>query len=220
VRQHIRSILFFEIIFGILCSLVSFVIFAKIADEVLEKDGASIDAFVSQAIYAIRHPMLTDVMMGISWIGNEGIIVATIILTILLLANKHSNTAFLFAFTIFTGYIINGFAKQLLAIPRPTIDPLYIENFYSFPSGHAMGSFIFFAMVTYLVFILTRSFMYTIISAILCGLMVMAVGFSRVYLGVHFPSDIAAGYIAGFWWVVTVIVFDRLVRFYHLYRRN
>lgn len=220
VRQHIRSILFVEILFGMFCSIASFLIFAKLTNEVLEKEGEAIDALLSHTMYAMRTPLLTDIMVAISWIGNEGILSASVLIVIFLLLNRRLNTAFLFGFTILTGYMLNGYAKQLLAVPRPTIDPLFIEPLYSFPSGHAMGSFIFFSMITYLVFILTRNITYTIISALLCGLAVLCIGLSRVYLGVHFPSDIAAGYIAGFWWVVTVIVFDRLVRFYHLYKRN
>lgn len=220
VRQHIRSILFVEILFGMFWSIASFLVFWKLTNEVLEKEGEMIDTLLSQTIYSIRTPFLTDLMMGLSFIGNEGILFASLLIFILLLLRKRINTAFLFGFTMFTGYMINGYAKELLKIPRPSLDPLYIEPLYSFPSGHAMGSFIFFAMVIYLVFIVTRNLLYTFATAFFCGLMVLAIGLSRVYLGVHFPSDIIAGYIAGFWWVVTVIVFDRLVRFYHLYRRS
>jgi len=220
LKQNIRSLLFVEIIFGMIVSVSSFLVLLKLTREVLEKEGIHIDTGLSHSAYAIRDPLLTDVMKSISLIGGEVLVTASVGIVILLLVKKHQNSALLFGFTVSAGYVLNSLIKLLLRVPRPTIDPLIIEQYFSFPSGHAMNSFIFFAMVTYFFYILTKKRIATIFVGIFSGIFVLLIGFSRIYLGVHYPSDIIAGYIAGFWWVATVILLDRVLRFYHLYRRS
>jgi undecaprenyl-diphosphatase len=221
-RFHMEAslLIFIEIIIGGAVSVASFLVFVKVAREVLEKEGLHLDTQISHAIYSIRTPWLTDIMKGLSFIGGEFLFYAALVIIFFLLIKKYKREAVVFASAILIGYFLNNLIKFLLKVPRPDIDPIAYANFYSFPSGHAMNSFIFFASVSYLVFHFTRK---NTLSLLACGfsiVMVLLIGFSRVYLGVHYPSDIIAGYIAGFWWFITVIVLDKTLHFYRLFRNT
>jgi membrane-associated phospholipid phosphatase len=213
-------LIFVEIIVGGAVSIASFLLFAEFAEEVLESDGLHLDTQISHAVYSIRTPWLTDVMQGLSFIGGEFLFYAALAITTLLFIKKYKREAIVFASAIIIGQFLNLLIKFLLKVPRPNIDPIALANFYSFPSGHAMSSFIFFASITYLVFHFTRKNRLSLLVACCSAVMVLLIGFSRVYLGVHYPSDIVAGYIAGFWWFITVIVLDKTIHFYRLFRNT
>jgi undecaprenyl-diphosphatase len=122
-------------------------------------------------------------------------------------------------FTTLGGKLVETACKLAVHRSRPQYAAAYLHGHsYSFPSGHTMGSMIGY---TLLVFIVVRMFnvsgagrvaLYT-----LSSILVLAVGFSRLYLGVHYPSDVLGGLLAGFAWFVACtaimhIMIDRIPR--------
>ena len=92
------------------------------------------------------------------------------------------------------GTLLNLGLKQIFAAPRPDLLPhLDIVHSYSFPSGHAAGNMMFFGLVAMLA--ARRSV------TVAAGLMIASIGVSRVWLGVHWPSDVTAGWIEGLGWL-------------------
>jgi undecaprenyl-diphosphatase len=83
-----------------------------------------------------------------------------------------------------------------------------------------MNAFIFCALLSYFSFHFFRNKKVTVLLTVLSMIYVLVVGFSRVYLGVHYFSDVVAGYIAGFWWFVTVLLLDKTLIFYKLYKKT
>lgn len=214
------SLIFVEIVIGAILSVFSFLFFVKVAKDVLEKDRVFIDLFISQVVYSFRTPELTEIMRFFSYIGGEFTLFASIVIIIWMVAKGYKRDALGFSFAIGMGYILNTVIKAILKVPRPAIDPLVIETFYSFPSGHSMNSFIFYASLSYLVFHFTRKRHLSISLAILAGVIIFFVGLSRIYLGVHYPTDVLAGFVAGFWWFVTVILIDKTLQFYHVFKEK
>lgn len=214
------SLIFVEIISGMALSITSFLFFIAFAEDVLEKEKIFTDTVISQAIYAARTPELTSLMQFLSFLGGEFLIFASIFVGLLLFLKGHRRELALFVFAITVGLLLNNSIKFILKVPRPTIDPLTIESFYSFPSGHAMSSFIFYGMIAYLCFRLTRRKKLSLLVAIFSLALIFLIGLSRVYLGVHYRSDVLAGFVAGFWWLVTVIVIDKTVLFYRLFKET
>ena len=103
--------------------------------------------------------------------------------------------------------LLNPTFKALFARPRPWFaDPFVVEKHSSFPSGHSMGSMIFYSLVAYLAVTLLPGRRGKVVLAAWLGLLVLLVGFSRIYLGAHWPTDVLGGYAAGACWVVLVIV--------------
>jgi membrane-associated phospholipid phosphatase len=103
--------------------------------------------------------------------------------------------------------------KALFARPRPYfIEPLLFESGYSFPSGHALESLVIYGMLAYFAVLALRTWRAKM--AIVCGtaMLVLLIGFSRVYLGVHYFSDVAAGFAAGGVWLSTCITAMECIR--------
>jgi undecaprenyl-diphosphatase len=96
---------------------------------------------------------------------------------------------------------------------RPDFDRVIEITGYSFPSGHAMISIAFFGMLSYLL-VQNYSFLqpYKKLLYILTGLFILLVGFSRVYLGVHYPTDVFGGFLAGGTWLLLCILLYNLLR--------
>ncbi len=212
--------LFLEVCLGIFLCLSSLILFIEIGEEVLEQETLFLDTVISHAIYSLRQPWLTQIMRLFSFLGGEFTTFASLCIALFFLKKKHIQEALLFSITVFGGNLLNVGLKMVFRVPRPAIDPIYIEKYYSFPSGHAMGSFIFYASFAYFFYHFTRKRKYSLIVSAFSAVMIFLVGFSRVYLGVHYPSDILAGFIVGFWWVVTAVLIDKTVYFYRLYRKQ
>ena len=84
-----------------------------------------------------------------------------------------------------------------------------MPNSYSFPSGHALGSFCFFGILAWILAANVKSTMGKTAIYATAVLLILLIGLSRIYLGVHYPSDVLAGYIVASVWTLTVIFADR-----------
>lgn len=174
--------------------------FGELAEEVLEGEPFGFDVPVLQWAHALRMPWLDDAVLVVSALGfGWGVIPADIVLGLLLvLRRRFAEATFAIAATAGSG-LLNVAAKHTFRRERPTLwESIAPEATYSFPSGHAMGSATL-ACVWVLLAWRTR-WRWSVLAA--ATLFAMAVGFSRIYLGVHFPSDILAGWAAAVAWTV------------------
>jgi undecaprenyl-diphosphatase len=104
------------------------------------------------------------------------------------------------------GGLLNYALKALFARPRPTFDePIALAAGWSFPSGHSMGTFVTFGMLSYLGVLFVRTLHVRLALIALAMSWTVAMGFSRMYLGVHYLSDILAGFAAGSMWLAVCI---------------
>ena len=197
--------IFRQIVLGLTFSLLSLLLFLYISVGVLNGDFVNLDNAILTIIYFFRDPLLTPIMHFVSFLGGEFTLLSAAVIVVVLALKKYKKEAVLFAFIVIFGYVLNNLIKHLLEIPRPDIDPLSNEAFYSFPSGHAMNSLIFYGLLAYLIFHFTRNRGLSFLVFALSIILILLIGFSRLYLGVHYPSDVLAGFIAGFWWLTTVI---------------
>ena len=164
------------------------------------------DAAIRDAVHARATPWLTFAMRRITWLGSELFLVPLgALIAWRLMAAGRRHAAVLFAIAALGGEGLNQILKLLFARPRP--EPFFgydLPSSYSFPSGHALVSFCYFGA---LAAILTRRMESGAKkSAIWAGAALAAalIGFSRIYLGVHYPSDVLAGYSAAIVWVSAV----------------
>jgi len=210
--------LFVEIIVGIFAIIGSLFIFTKLADSVIDKDIISFDSAIIKFVYSFRSAPLTEIMKAITFFGGEIFLGTTIILTILLLLRRHKKDALVFGFILFFGLGLNLLLKDLFQRARPTLLPLIHETSYSFPSGHSMNSMVFYLSLTFFIFRNTRKKKLGILLSALSGLLIFLIGLSRIYLGVHYPSDVIAGFAAGLLWFVLVLLFEKTLIFFRLFR--
>ena len=207
-----------QIALGIVFSLLSLLLFLEILSEVLSKDILFIDTLVLNFIYSFRDPLLTNIMHFVSFLGGEFMLLSATVIVVFLAFKQHKKEAVLFAFIVLSGYVLNNAIKYLLKVPRPDIDPLSATGFYSFPSGHAMNSLIFYGLLAYFTFHFTRNRGLGVLVSVLSIILIILIGFSRLYLGLHYTSDVIGGFIAGFWLLTTAILIDKTLTFYKLFR--
>jgi len=208
-----------EIIIGSLLLVLSFIFFIKLSSYVLDKSIFVFDQAVSQDVYALRSPMLTRLMYVISFLGGSvWLLGGSIAVCTALLFKNYRREAVLFLLTFSVGVLLNLLLKDAVARARPDIAPLTQEVFYSYPSGHSMNALVFYGLLTYLVYRVSRNLTLSMLVGLGSSLLVLAIGISRVYLGVHYPSDVIAGYLAGAGWILTVLVLQRTIRVYHYFK--
>jgi len=159
-------------------------------------------------VHAHANPALTAAMREISRFGAPAVLIAVALVMVILLARAgRRRTAWLFAITVGGAEILEELLKLVFQRPRPVpFFGLAEPAGYSFPSGHATVSFAFFAALA--VFVAPRRWLYFLGAA----LPVAAIGYSRIYLGVHYPSDVVGGYAAAAVWVFSVAWVGRLRR--------
>ncbi len=182
-------------------------LFAELAEEVHEADPFGFDEPLLRLARQWASPALDQAMLLASDLGYAwGVVPADVLLCLGLLALGHVRKALFFGFATGGSALLNLLAKAVFARERPdlwlSIAP---EQSFSFPSGHAMGSATLAAAVVMLCWHGPWRW-----PALLAGVAFAAwVGASRVYLGVHFPSDILAGWTAALAWVCAVYLIVR-----------
>jgi undecaprenyl-diphosphatase len=175
--------------------------FTELADEVHELERFVFDDPILLHAYAYAGPTMDRFFITVSWIGYQGVIAMDVALTLTLLAFKRWREA-TFAGLAFAGSsLLNIGSKQFFQRDRPILwESISPESTFSFPSGHAMGSMTL-AMVVLLLAWRTRWRWLVLAPTISFAVLV---GYSRVYLGVHYPSDILGGWMAAMAWVAGV----------------
>jgi membrane-associated phospholipid phosphatase len=168
-----------------------------------------------------RHPGFTTLLGAVTFAGGPlGMVLVVTLVAAGLLLRKHRASAIFVMVAAGGGALLNLGLKTIFERVRPpAATAIAVAQGYSFPSGHAMGSFIVLGAIAYVV--LRQPFRWKVKSAWLAMLVtaVLLVGLSRVYLGVHWISDIAGGWSAGAVWLVTVTVaFETLLRIRQLRR--
>ena len=213
-KARVPSLIVAELIIGITAATVSLFIFIELALNINALQ--SLDYSLSQFFITVRSPLLTQLMLVITLFGNQVLLVLLALVSLLLVLKRHGRDAVVFVLIVGIGIAINLFMKELIARARPDIAPLVYEKLYSFPSGHAMNAFVFYSSVALYMYRNSARKILTRITTAMCILIIILIGISRIYLGVHYPTDVLAGLIGGFWWVVTALVVEKSL---HLYTR-
>lgn len=144
-------------------------------------------------------PALTQLFKSVTFLGSPTFdTLLSLVLFIVLFCKKRRLEAYYLGINI---ALIAGIGNQLLKLifqrPRPDFLRLAQEGGFSFPSGHAMGSIIMYGTIFILICTFTRSQALRWVAGIACLILVALIGVSRVYLGVHYPSDIIGGWLVG-----------------------
>ncbi|MBD9477818.1 phosphatase PAP2 family protein [Pseudoxanthomonas sp. PXM02] len=182
-----------------LCLLAPLWVFVELADEVHELEVFYFDDPLLWRAHAMAGPALDRFFIFISAIGYQwGVVPVDIALTMGLLIARRWREA-TFAGVSFAGSaLLNMATKQFFQRDRPSLwESIAPEHTFSFPSGHAMGS----ATLAMVVVLLCWHTRWRWLAVALAGSFALLVGVSRIYLGVHYPSDILGGFAAGLAWV-------------------
>ncbi len=182
--------------------LLMLFVFMKLAAEVYEKEGFWFDAPILTYLHSLQSPQLTRAALFITELGS-GLVLGSASLILLMVFWLRSRWRDLFFFALAFGgtVLLNLSVKQVLGRIRPGLFPqLSQETSFSFPSGHTMASAGFLLSI----FLLVRKHYpaYQWLAASLGVIIGLAIGISRPYLQVHFPSDVLAGWALTITWVL------------------
>ncbi|MEH2323796.1 MAG: phosphatase PAP2 family protein [Nostoc sp.] len=193
------------------CLLILFVV-AKLAQEVLERDAFAFDTNFLLWLHQFANPNLDNLMLFVTNLGNPSTVVIVAGITVLLLWwRRYQEEAKVFIFVCLGGLILNTGLKLFFSKSRPELwHQLISEKSFSFPSGHALGSVVLYGFIAYELATHYPNFAKFIYS--LTVILIAAIGISRLYLGVHWPTDIIAGYGVGFLWLMICITMLKLQR--------
>ncbi|WFO00220.2 phosphatase PAP2 family protein [Staphylococcus aureus] len=175
--------------------------------------GKWIDNEVYEFIYSSESFITTSIMLGATKVGEVwAMLCISLLLVAYLILKRHKIEALFFALTMALSGILNPALKNIFDRERPTLLRLIDITGFSFPSGHAMGSTAYFGSGIYLLNRLNQGNSKGILIG-LCAAMVLLISISRVYLGVHYPTDIIAGIIGGVFCIIlsTLLLRNKLI---------
>lgn len=217
-QSEVAFALMMHIIFGLLLCAVCIIFLLKMSDDILEKQALDFDTTIRTTVYAWRSPQLTSLMMNFTFLGSATFLVLGSALFMAYLFVKRKKDALIFFIIFYSTALLNTLLKLFFQRPRPDLMPLVHENSYSFPSGHAMNSSVFYIALSYFVWRHTRKWWLALLVSLLAALLIFCIGLSRVYLGAHYPSDVIAGYLTGVVWFTMMIALEKTIIFARLYK--
>jgi undecaprenyl-diphosphatase len=183
--------------------IAAVVAFAALAGIVSGGATQALDESALRWFEARRSPALDEIMIEITTLGN-GVVLIMLVFTasVFLWLTSHRWSVYLLIAGMIGGKLLNTFLKTSFDRTRPgVVEWLYDATSPSFPSGHAMGAFITYGTVAYLVGRIGPTARLRHATWFIATLIILAVGISRIYLGVHYPSDVLAGFLAGLAWL-------------------
>lgn len=168
------------------------ILFLIIGLYVIKIDGNVIDSSFYNFIISFKSKYTTLFFKGITFLSS---VLFMVVVSILLLLVKKIKYRKLMLINIILDVILNTCLKYIFRRERPRDIMMVIENGFSFPSGHTMLATIFYGFIIYLIYKSDKSRKFKYVSIILLSLLILLIGISRIYLGVHYTTDVLGGYL-------------------------
>jgi undecaprenyl-diphosphatase len=186
----------------------------SLTKEAAEHETLSGDLQVTAAVQDTTFPGVGEFVVALNWIGKPvPLAVLAGMIAVGLLSLRRYSEALLVMPTMFS-HALNYMLKDLAASPRPTPDLVRVTDHasgFGFPSGHTMATVVFCGVVIYLAWRLIYHRQLRVAVQVLAGIAVVGIGFSRIYSGAHWPSDVLGGYLWGtFYAVILVLAYHRM----------
>lgn len=190
--------------------------FVELTETLKTEYLGTIDSKVTQYVFSFRSPGLTNFFIFVTNVGDvDGYLV---VLAIMVLATAFIYKKWKYVWQIFVVLLLatssNMVLKRFIDRARPDLEHMVTVETLSYPSGHAMSAMAFYGFLIYLLYKFRLNLLVKNILILLVALLILSIGISRIYLGVHFPSDILGGFIAGAIWVLFCILLFNLIELF------
>lgn len=198
---------------GLLFAAGALMLFSWLGREILIGVTPAFDDRIRMAVHSFASPTLTTIMTAISLYGGpSGLTIIGVVLAAAFLIKDWRRGALLLVVTMAGAGFLDLFLKQSFGRPRPAAFFNYpLPASHSFPSGHAFFAASFLGGLAVLVTDRLDSPLVKAVVWCVAAVLIGLIGLSRIYLGVHYPSDVLAGYAAATVWVAAIAFGDRLV---------
>jgi undecaprenyl-diphosphatase len=206
VNRPLLSGLATPLLVSLACAVVSLLLFAGLAEEMLEGDTLHFDTAVRQFVHSRSSARLTAAMQFFTLLGSSLFVsIAATSGCVALWVTRRRRKALFLAITILGGSLLMWVLKMSFhrQRPQPFFDT-HLPASYSFPSGHALLSFCLCGAAAALFSGDQKKPWIRIAIWSIAVVLAVAIGYSRIYLGVHYPSDVLAGYLGALVWVLGV----------------
>ena len=176
--------------------------FAKFAGHVTSGRTQAFDDAVLRWIGQYRSPALEPIMLEITFLGTGTVVIAVVAVSAMFLwLTRHQYSAALLMVSAVGGVLLNNLLKVGFDRPRPQIFEWGSHAISSsFPSGHAMSAAAVYGTVAYLAARLQKRHLHRVLTLLAAGVLIVLIAGTRLYLGVHYPSDVLAGIVIGLAW--------------------
>lgn len=195
---------------------ISLILVIAIAEDVLDKEVFDFDIQYYNLIYKyLISDFATPIAKCITQLGGAIFLISLSV--ILLLVIKRKKIGICIWINLVVSTLLNQALKHIVQRPRPTEFRIIDETGYSFPSGHSMVSAAFYGFLIYLIYkkVKNKYLKCTLIS--LLSILVILIGTSRIYLGVHYASDVVAGFLIS---ISYLIIFTSVIKNYNVIEKN
>lgn len=197
-KEKIKKNLTIAIAFILVACFI--IIMLKVLNGSINSFDNSVYKFISANIIS---KSLTPVIKLITHLGSMVFLI--VLSVILVLTMKNNKIRINIAYNLVIISIINYVIKQIIQRPRPIGINLINEGGYSFPSGHSTTSMAFYGLLIYLIYKYVNNKIFKTILMVLLSLIILMIGISRIYLGVHYASDVLAGFVLGLLFLLVFI---------------
>ncbi len=187
-------------------------LFAGIVEDLLTSDPIiAADIRIADLIAVFRTDALTNVFTWITMLGKSQVIIGFIAISVVILWLWRKNYYILaLLIAVAGGETFTYLGKLAFQRPRPEL-AVYAEHSFSFPSGHATIAVAFYGFVGYLIIRFVQSWNKKVNILFAAIFLIIAIGFSRLYLGEHYISDVWSGYLVGGMWLIIAVTFSEWV---------
>ncbi len=214
MRHLLRKRLFTKLLAGFVLAIIAGLFFGWLGEEVLENDTVQFDRRAGALVHGESQPGLTQFMEVITTMGSPLLVTMLSLVAAIVFWLKHMRRQAAVLAIAIVGAAVLTYALKIgfhRVRPQPYFG-IAVPGSFSFPSGHSLTAICLYGVLAYLVssqfhrgFIRAGIWTFAIV-------MILLIGFSRLYLGVHYASDVIAGYSAGLVWVLVLISVEHSIR--------
>ena len=179
------------------------ILFVIITVLVMTNNISNFDDSIYNFIFGLRNNFLDIYFKGVTCCANTITVICLLIVLLLVIKDKYRNVL---GITALSTVLTNQILKNIFTRPRPDHLRLVIQGGYSYPSGHAMISIAIYGFLIYYVYHKVKNKTLKIVLIGLLTLLIISIGLSRIYVGVHYPSDILGGYALALLILILVIL--------------
>ncbi|TCP55964.1 undecaprenyl-diphosphatase [Tumebacillus sp. BK434] len=157
------------------------------------------DSWVIDLVNGWHSDLATQVMVLFTTIGDAATVAAISLTALFLLYHLGSSRMelALFLAVVISSGVFNFLLKNVFQRVRPELNPLVHADGFSYPSGHSMSAFALYGILGFLIWLKVENKLWRTALLLVCIAMVLLIGTSRIYLGVHYPSDVVGGFLGG-----------------------
>jgi undecaprenyl-diphosphatase len=181
--------------------------FIRLSTDLIEKKPLLFDQKVIDTVQSFSSPVMDGLMLLITDMGSKFMLGLLLVISMIWLFMKRKDVwgMRIYFITVVGGGLLNLLLKNFFDRERPNINIMIEASGFSFPSGHSMGSMTYYGFLIYLILRSKRKPLSKLGLGILLCLVILLIGISRIYLGVHYPSDVLVGFVAGSVWLILCI---------------